>query len=101
MAEVVERVAKLEEQYDAIMQRFDRVDGDVARVEGRLDAGLADVKQSITRVEGRLDVGFSEVRTEISDLRAEMSTQFRWVMGGIGGAVLAAVAATLGQMLSR
>jgi hypothetical protein len=73
-------VAKLEEQYGAIMQRFDRVDGDVARVEGRLDAGLAEVKQSIMRLENRLDAGLIAGGTRsdasIAELKQSMAAQY-------------------------
>ena len=123
MAEVVERVAKLEEQYDAIMQRFDRVDGDLARVEGRLDAGLAEVnrrldvgltevKHSITRVEGLLDAGLvrlegrgdasiAEVKHLITRLDDRLESRFNWMMGGIASAVLASALTFIGQVFGK
>jgi hypothetical protein len=121
MAEVIERVAKLEEQYGAIMQRFDRVDGDIARVEGRLDAGLAEVKQSIMRLENRLDAGliavgtrsdagigevkqsmaasFAEVKQSIVRLDNKLESGFKWMMGGIAGGFLTVVVLIIGQIL--
>jgi hypothetical protein len=38
--------------------------------------------------------GFTEVRSE-------MHTQFRWVMGGIGGATLAILLAVVAAILSK
>lgn len=105
MAEVAERVARIEEQFETISQRFtsvdarlDRVDARLERVDARLDRvedRLAEVNQSISCLEGCLDGGLSEVRMEMRDLRGEMNTQFRWLMGGIGGAILAALASML------
>ena len=93
MAEVVERVAKLEGQFKTISQRFTSVDTRLDRV----DETLTEVKQSVVRLEGRLESGLSEVRTEIRDLRGEMNTQFRWLMSGIGAAVLASLVAMFGR----
>lgn len=64
MAEVVERVARLEE----------RLDG--------LTTSLIDLKQSVRDLDARMEAGFN-------GMRSEMHAQFRWVMGGIGGALLA------------
>lgn len=64
MAEVVERVARLEE----------RVDG--------LTTSLIDLKQAVRDLDARMEAGFN-------GMRSEMHSQFRWVMGGIGGALLA------------
>jgi len=85
MAEVMERVAKLEEQFDGVSQHLANLEASIARVEDRLDARLA-------RVEGRLDSGLAEIRLE-------MHTQFRWIMGGIGSATLAILLAIISQML--
>jgi hypothetical protein len=78
MAEMLERVAKLEERFDglAYMQN--------------------DLRESMRVLETRMDAGFVEVRGELKDIREEMHTQFRWVMGGIGGAVLAILIAMFG-----
>jgi hypothetical protein len=88
-------VAKLEEQFEAISQRFTNVEARLDRIETRLGTGLTEVKGSIVRLEGRLDSGLAQGRTELARLHAEMNTQFRWLMGGIGVAVLTALAAML------
>jgi BMFP domain-containing protein YqiC len=69
----------------------------VANLEARLDAqgqDLADIRGSVKRLEDRMVDGFRELRTE-------MHTNFRWVMGGIGGAVLTIVLSILVQVLVR
>lgn len=75
---MVERVAKLEERFDglAYMQ--------------------ADLRQTMQTLEARMDAGFVEVRGELKDIRVEMHTQFRWVIGSIGGAVIAILVALFG-----
>jgi len=68
MAEVVERVARTEE----------RLDG--------LTTSLIDLKQAVRDLDARMEAGFS-------GMRSEMHAQFRWVMGGIAGALLVALLA--------
>lgn len=77
MAEVAQRVARTEE----------RLDG--------LTTSLIDLKQAVRDLDARMEAGFS-------GMRAEMNAQFRWLMGGIGGALLAVLLAmAAGGMLSR
>jgi phage shock protein A len=114
MPEVVERVAKLEEQFDAVSRSLTRVENRLEarmdRLEARLDAGLAEVKESVVRVEGRLDAGLAEVRQSLSrvenkvdtgmtGLSEEMQSQFRWIIGGIGSTVLAIILAVISQII--
>ncbi len=121
MAEMVERVARLEEQFDGVAQRLDNLDASIIRVEDsvnarlervedRLDTGLTEVNQSIARVEVRLDANMTDLRASItqlggrldaglSEMRAEMRTQFRWFMGGLASAMGAMLLTTFGRML--
>ena len=78
MAEMMGRVAKVEERYDGL-----------AYIQN-------DLRESMRVLETRMDAGFIEVRGELKDIRAEMHTQFRWVIGGIGGAVLTILVAMFG-----
>jgi len=69
----------------------------VANLEARLDAhgqDLAEIRESVKRLEDRMSDGFRELRTE-------MHANFRWVMGGIGGAVLTIVLSILVQVFVR
>ncbi len=78
-----------------------------ARIE-TLTNGLTEVKDEVRRVESALRVEIAGLRTEMQvgdanlraemtrgfeNLRTEMHTNFRWIMGGIGGAVLAVLLA--------
>jgi chromosome segregation ATPase len=76
MAEMVERVAKLEERTDAVT------------------SSITELRSAIRDLDTRMLAGFTEVRSE-------MHTQFRWVMGGIGGATLAILLAVVAAILSK
>ena len=88
MAELAERVARLEERFDGVT------------------AAIADLKVTIRDLDSRMQAGFAEMRSEFrgefssihadsARIRADMNTQFRWLMGGIGGAALAILVAIL------
>lgn len=78
MADMLGRVAKVEQRYDGL--------SDVQK----------DLKESVRVLEARMDAGFAEVRGEFKSVRSDMHTQFRWVMGGIGGALLTLLIAMFG-----
>ena len=78
MADVLGRVVKVEQRYDGL--------SDIQR----------DLKESVRVLEARMDAGFAEVRGEFKSVRSAMHTQFRWVMGGIGGALLTLLIAMFG-----
>jgi BMFP domain-containing protein YqiC len=80
MAELGERVANLEARLDAQGQDLAEIRQSVIRVEVRID-----------RFEDKMERRFESVDNAIRSMGTEMHTQFRWVMGGIGGAVLAAL----------
>lgn len=86
MAEVIERVAKLEERFEGLTAGITDIRVSIRDLDARMQADFRDVR-------AEMDRGFSDVRAEmrqgVSELRTEMHTQFRWVMGGIGGAVMA------------
>jgi hypothetical protein len=94
MAELAERVARLEERFDGVA------------------VAIADLKQAVNRLDARVEAGFAEVRNEFrgefcsirtdsTAMRAEMNTQFRWIIGSIGSAALAILVAVLAAVLSR
>jgi len=90
MAEVVERVARLEERSDGVT------------------AAIADLKVTVSELDGRMQTGFAEmrndfsaVRGELSGIRSEMNTQFRWLMGGVGSSALVILVAVLAAILAR
>jgi hypothetical protein len=43
---------------------------------------------------------FAAVRSDSAGIRADMITQLRWIMGGMGGAVLALLLAMLGAVFA-
>jgi hypothetical protein len=112
MAEVVERVAKLEERWDGLSRdmtelrqsmgdfrhevalRFDTVDRRFLALEGRMDVGFGTLHQ-------RIDNTNAAMTGEFAKVREEMNTQFRWIMGGIGGATLTILVAVLAAILAK
>jgi hypothetical protein len=82
MAELAERVARLEERFDGVA------------------AAIADLKVAIKDLDSRMQVGFSEMRSESAGIRGEMNTQFRWIVGSIGSAALAILVAVLAAILA-
>ena len=73
----------------------------VANLEARLDAqsqDLAEIRQSVVRLEDKMERRFESVDHAIRSVGSEMHTQFRWIMGGIGGAVLAILLAIVGAV---
>ena len=83
MADVVERVARLEERSDG------------------MTGAMAELKIEIAELRSDLKGGFSEVRAEVGGLRAHMDNQFRWIMGGLGAATLAVLVAVLAAVLTK
>ena len=84
MAELAERVARLEERFDGVT------------------VAIADLKAAIGKLEARVDAGFIEVRGEFSavrsgfaGIRGDMKSNFRWIMVAGGSATLAILVAIL------
>jgi hypothetical protein len=50
---------------DKIAELKSELRADIARVEGRLDAGIGGLKSDIARVEGRLDAGIGGLKSDI------------------------------------
>jgi len=80
----------------------------VANLDARLDAqaqDLAGIRESVNRLEDKVErrfLGLEQRTTEgFRELRAEMHTNFRWVMGGIGGAIFAVLMSIIAQVLTR
>ena len=87
MAEMGERVANLEARLDAQGQDLAEIRQSIVRLDGRIE-----------RLEDKMDRRFESVDTAFRLMGTEMHTQFRWVMGGIGGAVLAILLAIVGAV---
>lgn len=87
MAELGERVANLEARLDAQGQDLAEIRQSVVRLEDR-----------VGRLEDKMERRFESVDSAFRALGTEMHTQFRWVMGGIGGAVLAILLAIVGAV---
>lgn len=65
--------------------------------EERFDAvatSITELKSAMRDLDARMHAGFTEVRSE-------MHTQFRWVMGGIGGATLAILVTVVAAILAK
>ena len=82
MAEVTERVTRLEERFDG------------------MTSAIAELKIEVAELRAEVRSGFAEVRAGMSGIRGEMNTQFRWVMGGIGSATLTILVAVLAAILT-
>jgi chromosome segregation ATPase len=109
MAELVERVARLEE-------RFDSVTAAIADLRGEFTDFRTEVRSEFTAVRTEMHDEFKAVRAEMhgefaavraemhggfAEIRTEMNTQFRWLMGGIGSSALAILVAVLAAVLVR
>jgi hypothetical protein len=94
MAELAERVARLEERFDGVAVAIADLKQAVNKLDAHMEAGFAEVRNEF-RVE------FCSIRTDSTEMRAEMNTQFRWIMGSIGSAALAILVAVLAAVLSR
>jgi hypothetical protein len=94
MAEMVERVARLEERQDSVAAALGELKLTVSDLDSRMQAGFAELRADM-RSES------VAVRSEFASLRAEMSTQFRWILGGIGSAAIAILIAVLTAILAK
>lgn len=90
MAELAERVARLEERFDGVTAAIT----DLKVAVGKLDDRILELRSEM-RSE------FVAVRSDAAGIRADMNTQFRWVMGGIGSAALAILIAVLAAILAK
>ncbi len=46
---------------------------DAARLESKIDAGIAETKTDVTRLEGKVDAGLAEVKAEIAEVKAGLA----------------------------
>ena len=94
MAEVVERVANLEARFDAHGQELVRVRDAVVSLEQKVDRRFEALEEKVDRrfetLDQRMEAGFAEMRTD-----------FRWVMGAIGGAVITVILAMFAAMFAK
>ena len=101
MAEVVERVAKLEERSDNVATAIVDLRAAVSKLDTNMQAGFSEVRAEFTAVRQEFGSEISGLRGEISGLRREMHTEFRWILGGIGGATLTILVAVLAAILAK
>ncbi len=86
MTELGERVANLDARLDANGQDLAGIRDAVHRLDDKVEARFLSL-------EGRMAAGFAELRTE-------MHANFRWVIGGIRGAVAAVLLSILTQIFT-
>ena len=97
MSEVGERVANLEARFDAVSQDLGEIRESVRRLDDRMEARFQQVDARFLQVDGRFERLEQRMTEGFRDLRAEVHANFRWVMGGIAGAILAVVLSALAQ----
>ena len=114
MSDVGERVANLEARFDAVGQDLVEIRESVRRLDDRMEARFQQVDARFLQVDGRfqqvdarfqqVDARFGMLEKRMTDgfrvLRADMHTNFRWMMGGIAGAILTVVLSTLAQLFT-
>ena len=94
MADVMERVTRLEERFDGMTGAMAELKIEIAELRLEMKGGFAELRADM-RSES------AAVRGEFAAMRAEMSTQFRWILGSIGSAALAILIAVLTAMLAQ
>jgi tetrahydromethanopterin S-methyltransferase subunit G len=116
MAEVVERVANLEGRFDAQAQQLDDIKESLVRLEDKMDRRFDAVDRRFTAVESRVTAlegstnarftsidnrfdGFERrMENGFTELRDEMRSNFRWIIGAVAGAALTVITTVLGAM---
>lgn len=113
MAELGERVANLEARLDAQSQDLAEIRESITHLDQRMEARFAALDSRFTSIDARfvqidarflqVDARFLQVEARLDsgfrDIREEIHSNFRWIMGGIGGAVLALLLALLSAVL--
>lgn len=99
LAEIRESITQLDQRMEArfaaLDSRFASIDARFVSIDSRfasIDTRFVQMDARFLQVEARLDSGFRDIREEIH-------SNFRWIMGGIGGAVLALLLALLSAVL--
>ena len=118
MAVVVERVANLEGRFDAqarqlddlndsvvrleekMERRFDAVDRRFTAVENRITALEASTNARFMAVDNRFDGLERRMEKGFIELRGEVRSNFRWIMGAVAGGVLTVITTLLGAMFA-
>lgn len=119
MAELVERVANLEGRFDAqshqlddikeslirledkMERRFDAVDRRFTAVENRVTALEGSTNSRFTAIDNRFDGLERRMEKSFSDLRLEMHSYFRWIMGAVAGAAVTVIVTLLGAIFAK
>jgi hypothetical protein len=114
MAEVVERVANLEGRWDAQAKRLDHIHESLVRLEGKMerrfdavDRRFTSVENRVTALEGSTNARFTSVdhrfdglERRMDQMREEMHSNFRWILGAVAGGVLTVITTILGAMFA-
>ena len=90
MAEVVERVANLEARFDAHGEELVRIREAVIRLDEKMERRFEAVDRRFEVLDQRMEAGFAELRTD-----------FRWVMGAIGGGAITVILAIFSAVFSK
>lgn len=88
-ADLGERVANLEARLDAQSQDLAEIRESIVGIDDKVEARFAAMEPRFAATDARFIQLESRMDTGFRDIRAEIHTNFRWIMGGIGGAVLA------------
>ena len=58
-----------------------------------MDRGFEAVYATVARLEDKVERRFEAVDADFKELRSELRSDFRWIMGGIAGAVVTMILA--------
>jgi uncharacterized coiled-coil protein SlyX len=114
MAEVVERVANLEGRWDAQAKQLDNIHESLVRLEDKMERRFDAVDRRFTALENHVtaleastnarftavDNRFDGLERRMDQMREEMRSNFRWIMGAVAGGVLTVVTTVLGAMFA-
>jgi predicted nucleic acid-binding Zn-ribbon protein len=89
-------IARLDGKIDAVR---DELKADIARLDGKIDAVRDELKADIARPDGKIDAVRDELKADIAELRREMQSQFRWMMGFLLPVTLGVVAILIQNLL--
>lgn len=89
MEELGERVANLEARLDAQSQDLAAIRESIGRLDDKVETRFAAMEPRFAAMDTRFVQLETRMGAGFRDIRAEIHTNFRWIIGGIGGAVLA------------
>jgi ABC-type phosphate transport system auxiliary subunit len=81
-------IAKLDDKFE---RRFEAVDAAIAKLDDKFERRFEAVDGRFVRLEGRLERRFEDLETRFDSVRSDLRSDFRWIMGGIAGAVVTVI----------